>query len=94
VSHVLLLEVAVCNTVAALVRHRIELQAVRELHLIGLAKLLERLLSLLIPPALLLSCSPAPRAVPVPQMWPVIRAQRLGESQRSRMEKRSPAWWR
>jgi len=37
----LLLEVAVGNVVVAPVRHRIELQAVRELHLVCLAKLLE-----------------------------------------------------
>ena len=40
---VLLLQVAVGNIVVAPVRHRIELQAVGELHLFGLAKLLELL---------------------------------------------------
>jgi hypothetical protein len=38
---VLLLEVAVGNVVVAPVRHRIELQAVGELHLVGFAELLE-----------------------------------------------------
>lgn len=44
--YVLLLEIAVGNVVVAPVRHRIELQAVRELHVVGLAKLLELLGSL------------------------------------------------
>jgi len=47
-SDVLLLEVAVCDVVVAPVRHRIELQAVGELHLFGFAKLLELLPSLAI----------------------------------------------
>jgi hypothetical protein len=51
---VLLLQVAVCDVVVAPVRHRIELQAVGELHLVGLAKLLELLPSL--PMALALTC--------------------------------------
>lgn len=49
VPDVLLLEVAVCDVVVAPVRHRIELQAVGELHLVGLAKLLELLPSLSVP---------------------------------------------
>jgi hypothetical protein len=52
-SHVLLLEVAVCNVMVAPVWHCIKLQAVRELHLFGLAKLLELLPSLLFPLAFL-----------------------------------------
>ena len=47
------LEIAVGDVVAAPVRHRIELQAVRELHLVGLAKLLELLASLSLAVALL-----------------------------------------
>jgi hypothetical protein len=47
--NVLLLQVAVCDVVVAPVRHRIELQAVRKLHLFCLAKLLELLPPLSIP---------------------------------------------
>ena len=47
--HILLLEVAVGNIVVAPVWHCIKLQAVGELHLFGLAKLLELLPSLLFP---------------------------------------------
>jgi hypothetical protein len=43
---VLLLQVAVCDVVIAPVGNRIELQAMRELHLVGLAQLLELLPSL------------------------------------------------
>ena len=49
---VLFLEVAVCDVVVAPVRHRIKLQAVGELHLVGLAKLLELLPSFPVPLAL------------------------------------------
>lgn len=56
-ANVLLLEVAVCNVVVAPVGHRIKLQAVGKLHLVGLAKLLELLPSLLFSPVL-----PCPRA--------------------------------
>jgi hypothetical protein len=51
--YVLLFEVAVCDVVVAPVWHRIELQAMRELHFVGLAKLLELLPSLPIPLAFL-----------------------------------------
>lgn len=52
VSDVLLLEVAIGNVVIAPVGYRVELQAVGELHLVGLAQLLELLPSLPLPLAL------------------------------------------
>ena len=51
-SYALFLEVAVCDVVVAPVGHRIELQAVGKLHLVGLAKLLELLPPLAVPLAL------------------------------------------
>jgi hypothetical protein len=47
--HILFLEVAVCDVVVAPIGHGIELQAVGELHLVGLAKLLKLLPSLPFP---------------------------------------------
>jgi hypothetical protein len=42
-QNVLFLQIAVGDIVVAPVRHRVELQAVGELHFVGLAKLLELL---------------------------------------------------